>query len=566
MYGRLIGAGADSARVVASLYDAATRRVVTEFDIRDRADRVDRIADSLAVRIMAELSRSRPLGIWRLASLGSSSPTAVKAFLQGEQFYRRFELDSAQFYYERAIESDSTFALAHSRRAIAGAWSINFDPEVVPSMLRAGQLNHGLARRESLLLVADSIRGATGGSLESFSGDSAAWQAFRRLLPTLELAVRLYPLDPEVWYQLGEARYHEGTYLGVTDEQARTAFARAVELDSSFVPAYKHLTELTLVLDGTNAALKVVDANLARASGTYAEAARVMRSVLDPASDDASTTAEALRQSPPDVLFNAWFDLKHGVDSTEAAVRVARAWAATTDSAVGRRQLALVLTYRGRPREAYELCGTSMPALFATLTRLGVVPDDSAAAVYRGWLNEDYDFGMYSALRWWLARGDRASLERTAARWDSISRVADSGRRVRVETIARLADAYVSLVEGDSIAALRGFETVPNWPACYYCYDAQLVRARVLIGLGRDREAAALLDHMPFERMWAPAADQVIIELERGRVHERLGNLDEAIEAFTFVLDAWRNADPELQPAVVEAREALSRLATEPRK
>jgi hypothetical protein len=53
--------------------------------------------------------------------------------------------------------------------------------------------------------------------------------------------------------------------------------------------------------------------------------------------------------------------------------------------------------------------------------------------------------------------------------------------------------------------------------------------------------------------------------LLRARVNERLGNREKAIAAYRFVADVWRNADPELQPYVAEARAALKRLSGEPR-
>jgi len=58
----------------------------------------------------------------------------------------------------------------------------------------------------------------------------------------------------------------------------------------------------------------------------------------------------------------------------------------------------------------------------------------------------------------------------------------------------------------------------------------------------------------PTEGLWA---------LERGRVNERLGKTDKALEAYSFVAAVWRNADPELQPLVQEAKEGLQRLSGE---
>jgi hypothetical protein len=54
--------------------------------------------------------------------------------------------------------------------------------------------------------------------------------------------------------------------------------------------------------------------------------------------------------------------------------------------------------------------------------------------------------------------------------------------------------------------------------------------------------------------------------LERGRVAERLGEREKAIESYRFVTEAWRRPDPELQPFVAEARQALGRLTAEPRR
>ena len=52
----------------------------------------------------------------------------------------------------------------------------------------------------------------------------------------------------------------------------------------------------------------------------------------------------------------------------------------------------------------------------------------------------------------------------------------------------------------------------------------------------------------------------VLATLERGRIAERLGQRDKAIQSYRFVADVWRNADPELQPYVGEARDGLKRV------
>ncbi len=562
LYGRLVSAGIDSARAFATLLDVADNRTIAEFDLRDRADRIDRLADSLAVRLMGDLSRTRGLSGWRLASLGSSSPAALKAFLQGEQHYRSFSLDSAEWYYNRAIELDSTFALAYSRRATASGWNLNLDPNITPSLLRAGQLNHGLARRESLLIVADSISGA----LTRFVGDSTGWDQLRRLFTTLEFAARQYPSDPQVWYELGEARFHHGPFIGMTDQQAFDAFTRAVALDSAFVPAYRHLIELSLLLRDRDAARSVAEQYVARSdSSMFRDAALIIAALLDPERTTDPSTQESLEALAPDAFYQVWYDLKWWIDSAETSRRVATAWIAATDSALGRQSLALAFAYRGHLKDSYALIGVREPALFAVLARLGGIPRDTANVQFGAWLEERFGFGILNGHRWWAQDGDTTALKQAVTYWDSVTTTVSPENVIRGEHIGRAGRAYLALARRDTLGALRMFETLPVWPYRYFSYYEQLTRAQILARLGRDREAADLFDHMPFARQWSPPADAIVVELERGRVHERLGNRETAIRAYSLVVDAWGDADPVLQPLVDEARMALARLVGEPR-
>jgi hypothetical protein len=58
---------------------------------------------------------------------------------------------------------------------------------------------------------------------------------------------------------------------------------------------------------------------------------------------------------------------------------------------------------------------------------------------------------------------------------------------------------------------------------------------------------------------------EVLWTLERARVAERLGDREKAARDYQYVANVWRHADPELQPYVTEAREALTRVVGEPR-
>src|SRR6185436_19570936 len=171
------------------------------------------------------------IGAVRATSIGSSSPLALKAFLQGEQYYRRTSWDSAAAAYARAISIDTGFALALRRAGQVTAWHTNeSDSSTRGLALRAGSRIHSLAPPDSLLITADSLSAA----LQGGDGNSMNWGLAKRLFATVRAAATRYPDDPEVWYAVGEARFHYGygSIFDVSEESVRDAFERSIALDS----------------------------------------------------------------------------------------------------------------------------------------------------------------------------------------------------------------------------------------------------------------------------------------------------------------------------------------------
>jgi tetratricopeptide (TPR) repeat protein len=62
-----------------------------------------------------------------------------------------------------------------------------------------------------------------------------------------------------------------------------------------------------------------------------------------------------------------------------------------------------------------------------------------------------------------------------------------------------------------------------------------------------------------FRALWRQDGTPAYLEL--ARILERTGRPAEAREAYRFVVEAWQHADPELGPAVKEARRAVTRLS-----
>src|SRR6266545_39453 len=571
VFGGVVQAGADSVRLTATVLDVAGPTVLGEIELREGADRMDRLADSLTVRVLRELGRTRAIGFVRNASLGSRSLPALKAFLQGEQFLRRSEWDSALAYHQRAIGFDSGFALAWSHAGQAAGWTHSATDSVSRTYkLRAGALNHGLAPRESLIVVSESLASVVYAGPAQVAG--AWWTYGKRLIATLDDAVRRYPNDPELWYMLGDARFHAGSLARLPLRASLEAFDRAIALDSAFTPSYVHAVPMGFEYGGTDAGRRYAAAFLAAgAMGEYAKGTALVARLSEPA-----TRAKAiayLADSADNHLFQTvWLAIGRWTDSAETVVAMLRARAEVekkTGKTTNMAQVSfpIALAARGHLKEAVPL--TTFPALLAQYALAGAIPGDSATRMARSWIDRPGD-GLLFAAPLLANAHDSAGVTAALRKTEALRQHPPPNLPpIAKEFFAYLLSsqhAYVALASGDTAEALRLFKARPDTAAFGGNSIDALMNAQLLATHGRAAEAAVLLDRPLVGFSSAPTVIEILRALERGRIYERLGNRERAIEGYSRVVQAWRNPDAELQPYVAEARAALERLNAEPRK
>ena len=572
LYGSLLSSGRDSVRVRATLFDVKRQNTVDEWELVEVADRFDRLADSLTFRLLRGLGRTRPVGSVRLASIGSSSLPAVKAFLQGEQHLRRAEWDSALSYYERAIRLDSTFPLALRRASTALGWiRTGFDSLSTAYAFRAGAANHGLPPRDSLLVASDSVLASL---LEDgpmgIRADSSWQPMIQRLFRTLEEATARYPEDPEAWHMLGDALDHFAPFAGRSTDELFRSFDRAIALDSAYAPSYIHPIE-TAASDGPEAMRRYLRPYLAlNPNDKGADGLRLVQRLLDSAGVSPSDLPRLFAElRSPSALLNAYNALRRLPDSSETAVHLARFLAShpwsgrpANDSATGRRRLAQALLAHGHLREGYDVLRENESLLFSDAALFGVAPPESVAAEFRRRLSGPAGFVLAGAFPRWAGQRDTASLRLAATHAESLARLPRSSDRASAPYVAASALAYLALARRDTSQALEQFLALPEG-GCPRCFLDRLTVAQLLAEQGKDREAWRILKaEYPTDTVH-PFASEILWVLLRGRVAERVGERERALRSYGWVAGMWRNADPELQPYVTEAREGLARLSGE---
>ncbi len=558
--GSVIAAGRDSVRLRVSVVDAQSGETIGEVEYRGNKDRIDIAADSLTVGILGTVGRVRPIGAVHLTTVGTRSMPALKAYLQGEQYFRRANWDAAGTEFERAAVLDSTFAMAFYRifqtRFYKGT---GLDSLAWAYALRAGRLNHGLAPRESLMVAADSVLASVS---DAPSLDSIAQQQRLRVISTLELANRRFPDDAEVWFQLGRTRGRIGWEIGIHVESALEALDRAISLDSSFAPAYVEAMMLSTSVRDLSYTRRYLDAYLRLGpAGFTRDAARLALALMDPRQAVGASVTQALDTASPRLLYllNSMFE--HADDSAEAVIRINQQLARrpndpsfSPDPFRPRRILAFSLAFRGHLGAAYEVLGTDRLYLVSQIAALGGMPRDSSVAIFGRLLTSrpapapDLIF----ALPWWLRVRDTASITRAI-------RQAEREASPRSRFLATAARAYQHLAQGDSAQALQLFLRLPDFVNQEGIGDwERYLTVRLLNDRGRFAEALVRLDR---ETPSTAFPWDVVMLFERGRAQEGMGRKQLAADAFSRVAALWAKADSVLQPTVETARSAARKLA-----
>jgi eukaryotic-like serine/threonine-protein kinase len=565
VYGTVLRSGGDSVRVTATLVDAASSRVLAELTREDAAARMAQLTDTLAIALLLELHRVAGSTPDSISLHPRTSLAALKAFLRGEQLYRRAQWDSALAEYRDAVSLDSTYALAYRRIGTVLGWQrLTVDSAALQYLIRAGDLNHGLSPRDSLLIAADSLAAAA----NLTSSAIGQWRLTRRLFVLLENAVHRYPESPGAWFALGEAGYHFGTgpVVGIPEGRILGAFDSAIALDSGFAPAYIHPVELGFNVGGERLGRRYARRYLSLDPEEPAHrGVRLVAALVGPGRLTGAGRDRLLDTVSADALVSARSILRRWPDSAESAVLLSRLLAAGrrseyplfSDTAFMRRRLAQQLAFRGHLREAVGVLGTRELPLFAELAYLGAIPGNTAKRVFADWTARASPLARL-ALPWWALRSDTmaiAAFARDAAGGLRRARVEDDSVRASYDTAA--ATAHLFLARGDSSAALARFLALPD-TLCSLCYLHRLVRARLLMARGRYQEAFRDLEE-PLEAFLTPV--EVVMALDRASAAAGLRRPEAARRAAAFALAAWMHADPELRGSMNIARQLAQEAA-----
>lgn len=561
LVGSAVGVG-DEIRLSAQVYDAEGGGELGQGQVVGSADSVFSLVDRLSIEVLRAVLQGREGALPRvnLARVTTSSLPALKAYLEGEVLFRRGDFKAAIPAYERAVEADSTFALANYRLATSYGWAESILSDLAEGAIeRAVRYADRLPEREAVLLKAD--RALYHGALEG--------------IEPLELAVRRYPDDPEAWYLLGETYFHLGRQALVPPEKAEEAFAHAVRLDPQFLPAYIHRVDYAFLTDDGARAATLIDSvgHVVPESEGIGET----RIIYDLAFGDPAARSRALaamdtisRGLVPIALQNFYHPRLRDTQAEiyQIAIRKADANRVATPTIL----LAINLFHRGKMSAGLETVdgpgfppGPRGPLLYgAYLQGLPIPPDRLDRELDQAAIDKpdaDPAVWLFFAGAWAAERGREA--DRAAAR----GKLRDLATQLRVEgdsTSARFADGAGRALDGlfawrrgRPEEAVRFLEEARTQATGFQGQEAvnETIRwwlGEVMAEMGRFHDSERY-----FASMWLnPLANRRL-----GDLYMEMEEYEKARQSYEMFLTAWRDPDPALQPLVLRTRQTVAGLA-----
>lgn len=558
-------------RVHVAVYDPGQdSRAGVEVVVEGDADQLFDLVDRLTMQILAGEASAPGKQLVRIAALTSHSWPAVKAYLSGERDFRAGRFVAALESFGRAALLDSTFALAHYRLSLATVWADVPDTLPFDADARALRYSGRLSWHDRLLIRAY-------GAWRSGAADSAEGM-YRDLLA-------LYPEDVEAWHQLGETLFHYNPLRGRPLAEAREPFEQVDRLDPDRWGTVWHLA----LIAASERREDEFQSRAARLLALAPERSRALeiRALAALPEGDSQLWREIATAGDLQVYTLIWRVAvhRHDLRSADSLARLLLVPDRLKYSRLlGHEALACLALARGRWREAArEIAAIDridssgrlalelrLLAAILPFHQTGRADLESLRRAIQGWESPQPDhrpLGQYLLGMASVAWGDTSGALAAMQELDASS---DQGEWPR-----GLADgirARIALRGGRDGDALRLLEQsrVHQWfglavtsPFQSQAPDRYL-RAELLQAAGRHEEAlgwyASFGEHGLHDLAYlAPAL------FHRGELYEQLGNSREAIRQYTLFTEMWRDADPELQPLVQQARARMASLRSAPR-
>jgi tetratricopeptide (TPR) repeat protein len=561
--------------VTAEVSDAKTGNVKSSHPVRGEPNEdIFSVVDKLSREIRADMAYSDKLLAEEdpsIVRVTTTSPEAWRHFIEGARNHRRLYAEEALEEYKKAVEIDSTFAMAYAGMSRA-LW------------LLAGAYPTKEAKAAMAKAVAYSDRVTP---LERWRIE--AWDAFlsARYKDAIVLNRKILDRDPDdriAWNFMGEI-YRMGLWQ---NEEAIPWYERAIALDSLDASPYARLAYASLAAGQEEKALWAADKTAQLSDPDDADPHDSRGDIYAALGHIDEAIASYRRAEEIKPLYSAinlaYMYMFNGAyeksDSTlKAIINKGPPWYRK----FCRRCLAYIPMYQGRLDDALVVLDNGIAADLMELKEeeydkhylKGLIymeqdrPAETLAALDRSIelkSNLDQYPGLQRAVKaWFLAQsGQIAAAEKLAAQIKEDVEKTTAGTQQNPNRTLRdywLALGAIEAAQGNATEAIPHLDkaVAGMWP---FNAPAMLLLARAYGNVGRTDNAISVYERLvnryglftAMSAIWLPKA-----RYELGQLYEQSGRHQNAIEQYEKVLQIWRDADPYIEE-VADTRARLARL------
>ncbi len=559
--GDVVGTSANLT-ISARLIDAITGRTLARASERGNAESYADVVDRLAASLLSlEAGESAE----RLAVLTSTSPDALRAYLNGQSLYRRARFAEAIREFQKALTTDSTFSLAAMATVATYGWA-NTN---IPGLNRRRAEEVAWAGRERFGMVDRAILQALlGPRFPRPASEREKCEGWRRV-------VSLAPDRVEAWHHVGDCYFHYGRVIADDKalDKAKDAFERSLQRDSLYSPSLVHLAQLAAGKRDVAATDRY--ARLYLSADSLGDHRHLMRWFVAYARDDRATMRRMLAgidtipAAGQIAEFHQWYDDDGTVERIYLESR----------ERIGTQNNLRLLVSAGRTEDARSFARAN--------------PNDGfvVADVIEGALYADADTALAAEFAERLVpyaapgSGVRASAACGLAEWSTWHRQEERARQMyaivdsatsakdpqqrELATICRMTldairagverrpDAHAHALRIDSLAT-----ELPRY-ATFQSRYMYLMAARLLEMSGDKRGALRAVRRWPYQLYVVPGFAYGFAE--EGRLAAALGDRDAAIAAYRRHLKYRTAPEGRAAETTKRVRADLARLTGEPK-
>lgn len=260
--GRLVASGANL-DVSARVYDTTTGERTAALTATAPRDSLTNLVDRLAIDLVASVWQKEQLpNVPEIERYSTDDAEALKAYLEAKSLQRRADYAGAEAAAERAVNLDSTFALAHMELFRIRSWNLyqNAQPFIGLRPIIEAALRH-----RDRLTPRNRLRIEANRALDDTDGVRAAF-LFQRILASDSL-------DVDALNGIANTYLTYGWQLGKGIDEIAAAFDRVLAADPTSIVARAVRAAIALRDDDPRSAiqqlerLRVVDTTSAMARG-----------------------------------------------------------------------------------------------------------------------------------------------------------------------------------------------------------------------------------------------------------------------------------------------------------